>query len=320
MSPQDFTPLRVAVFGTGGVGGYFGARLAEAGHAVTFIARGAHLQAIRERGLRVESIRGDVHIFPAQATDDPAEVGPVDLVLVATKAWQLPEAAAAMRPLVGPETVVLPLLNGVEAPEVLAAALGPEPVLGGLCKVSAYKAAPGLIRHVGIEPEVVFGELDGRRTPRIARLEQAFAACRGVKATVPPDIRAAMWAKLTFIAAFSAVGAVTRAPAGVIRRLPETRRLLEAAMREIVAVAQGIGVALSDEAVDQALAFTDRMEPQVTASMQRDIMEGRPSELEAQVGVVVRFGRQAGVPTPVNAFLYAALLPQERRARGLEAW
>ncbi len=314
------TPLRVAVFGTGGVGGYFGARLAEAGHPVTFIARGEHLRAIQEHGLRVESPRGDVHIFPAQATADPAEVGPVDLVLVATKAWQLPAAAQAMRPLVGPETAVLPLLNGVEAPEILAAALGPEPVLGGLCKISAYKAAPGLIRHVGVAPEVVFGELDGRRTPRVERLAQAFAACRGVKVTVPPDVRVAMWAKLTFIAAFSAVGAVTRAPAGVIRRLPETRRLLEAAMHEIVAVAQAVGVALPDEAAAQALAFTDALEPQVTASLQRDIMEGRPSELEAQVGVVVRLGRQAGVPTPVMAALYAALLPQERRARGLEAW
>lgn len=308
--------LRIAVFGTGGVGGYFGARLAEAGQRVVFIARGEHLRAIREQGLRVESIRGNVHIFPAEATDDPAEVGPVDVVLVATKAWQLPEAARAMRPLVGPETMVVPLLNGVEAPDILAETLGAEHVLGGLCKISAFRAAPGLIRHVGVEPEVVFGELDGRRTERVERLRQAFAACRGVKVTVPDDIRAAMWGKLTFIAAFSAVGAVTRAPAGVIRGLPETRRLLEQAMHEIVAVAQGLGVNLPDAAVDQAMAFTDGLEPHVTASMQRDIMEGRPSELEAQTGAVVRLGRKAGVPTPVNEFLYAALLPQELKARG----
>lgn len=310
------TVLRIAVFGTGGVGGYFGARLAEAGQRVVFIARGEHLRAIREQGLRVESIRGDVHIFPAEATDDPATVGPVDVVLVATKAWQLPEAAEAMRPLVGSETMVIPLLNGVEAPDILAAALGAEHVLGGMCKISAFRAAPGLIRHVGVEPEVVFGELDGRRTERVERLRRAFAACRGVKVTIPDDVRAAMWGKLTFIAAFSAVGAVTRSPAGVIRSLPETRRLLEQAMREIVAVAQGLGVNLPDAAVDQALAFTDSLEPHVTASMQRDIMEGRPSELEAQTGAVVRLGRQAGVPTPVNEFLYAALLPQELKARG----
>ncbi len=313
-------PWRVAVFGAGGVGGYFGARLAEAGHAVTFIARGEHLRAMREHGLRVESPLGDVHLFPVQATADPAEVGPVDLVLVATKAWQLPEAASAMRPLVGPETLVLPLLNGVEAPKVLAAALGAAPVLGGLCKISASKAAPGLIRHVGVEPEVVFGELDGRRTPRVERLAQAWAACRGVKGTLSEDVRVAMWAKLAFIAPFGAVGAVTRAPAGVIRRLPETRRLLAAAMREVVAVARGVGVPLPPEAADQALAFTDSLAPEVTASMQRDIMAGQPSELEAQVGVVVRLGRQAGVPTPLMAALYAALLPQERRARGVEAW
>ncbi len=312
--------MRIAVFGTGGVGGYFGARLAQAGHDVTFIARGDHLRAIQEKGLKVESILGDVHIHPAQATHAPGEVGPVDVVLVATKAWQLPETAKAMKPLVGEETTVVPLLNGVEAPDILAETLGPKPVLGGLCKISAFKAGPGLIRHVGVEPEVIFGELDGSLTPRVKRLQQAFAACRGVKVTVPPDIRAAMWFKMTFIAAFSAVGAATRAPAGVIRSLPETRRLLEEAMREIVAVAWALGVNLPRNAADQGMAIIDGTEPHVTASMQRDIMEGRPSELEAQTGAVVRLGRKAGVPTPVNDFLYAVLLPQERRARGQETW
>ncbi len=312
--------LRIAIFGTGGVGGYFGARLAEAGHKVTFIARGAHLQAIREKGLEVESILGDVHIYPARATHDPGEVGIVDAVLVATKAWQLPETARAMRPLVGEKTTVVPLLNGVEAPDILAETLGSQPVLGGLCKISAFKAAPGLIRHVGVEPEVIFGELNGRLTPRVKSLQEAFSACRGVKVTVPPDIRVAMWSKMTFIAAFSAVGAATRAPAGVIRRLPETRRLLEEAMREIVAVARALGVNLPWNAAREAMAFTDGMESHVTASMQRDIMEGQPSELEAQTGAVVRLGRQAGVSTPVNDFLYTVLLPQERRARGQETW
>jgi len=313
-------PLRFAVFGTGGVGGYFGGRLAEAGHAVTFIARGTHLRAIRQHGLRVESIQGDFHVVAAQATDRPQEIGEVDVVLVATKAWQLPAAAQAMRPLVGSATCVVPLLNGVEAPDILAAALGEAPVIGGMCKVSAYKAAPGLIRHVGVEPEVVFGELDGRRSARVERLRAAFAACRGVRVTVPENIRAAMWGKLTFIAPFSAVGAVTRAPAGVIRSLPETRHLLETAMRETVAVAQALDIPLPDAAADQAMAFADRLEPHVTASLQRDIMAGRPSELDAQIGAVVRFSQRAGIPTPTSAFLYAALLPQERRARGLETW
>ncbi len=312
--------LRVAVFGAGGVGGYFGARMAQGGHDVVFIARGAHLKAIQEGGLRVESILGDVQLFPAQATHDPREVGPVDLVLVATKAWQLPEAAEAMPPLVGPETLVLPLLNGVEAPDILARVLGPEPVLGGLCHISAYKAGPGHIRHVGIQPRITFGELKGGRTPRVERLHRILNACPGMEAVLSEDIRADMWAKLTFIAAFGGVGAVTRAPAGVIRRLPETRRLLEQAVREIVAVAQALGIALSEATVQQTMAFVDRLEPHVMASMQRDILEGRPSELEAQVGVVVRLGRQAGVATPVHEFLYAALLPQELRARGEETW
>ncbi len=317
---METTRLRVAVVGAGGVGGYFGGRMAQAGHEVVFLARGAHLQALREQGLRVESILGDFHIFPAQATDDPREVGPVDLVLVATKAWQLPQAAEAMPPLVGPETLVLPLLNGVEAPDILARVLGPEPVLGGLCHISAYKAGPGHIRHVGIQPRITFGERKGGRTPRVERLHRILNACPGMEAVLSEDIRADMWAKLTFIAAFGGVGAVTRAPAGVIRRLPETRRLLEQAVREIVAVAQALGIALSEATVQQTMAFVDRLEPHVMASMQRDILEGRPSELEAQVGVVVRLGRQAGVATPVHEFLYAALLPQELRARGEETW
>lgn len=312
--------FRVAVVGPGGVGGYFGARIAQAGHEVVFIARGEHLKAIREQGLRVESPLGDVHIFPAQATDDSSEVGPVDLVLVATKAWQLPEAAQAMPPLVGPHTLVLPLLNGVEAPDILARVLGPEPVLGGLCHISAHKAGPGHIQHVSIQPRITFGELDGHITPRVQRLHQVLSGCPGMEVVLSEDIRAAMWAKLTFIAAFGGVGAVTRAPAGVIRRLPETRQLLEQAVQEIVAVAQGLGITLPEDTADQTMAFIDRLDPHVMASMQRDIIEGRPSELDAQVGAVVRFGRKAGVGTPVHEFLYASLLPQERRARGEETW
>lgn len=308
--------MRIAVFGTGGVGGYFGGRLAQAGEEVIFIARGEHLRAMREHGLRVDSIKGDFVLQPVQATDNPAEVGPVDAILVGVKAWDVPQAAQLMRPMVGPETFVVPLENGVEAPDQLAEVLGREHVLGGLCKIISAIVAPGHIRHAGIDPYIAFGELDGRKSERAERLRQAFARAIGVIAEIPDDIQVAMWEKFVFIAAISGVGAVTRAPAGVIRSLPETRQMLEQAMREILAVARARGVALSDEVVSQTMAFIDAMPAGGTASMQRDIIAGRPSELDYQNGTVARLGRELGVPTPVNAFIYASLLPQELRARG----
>ena len=309
--------MRIAIFGAGGVGGYFGGRLAESGADVTFVARGAHLEAMRQRGLSVASIRGDFRIHPVRATDDPASVGPVDAVLLCVKAWQIGEAAAAMRPLIGGETLVVPLENGVEAPAEIDAVLGPGHAAGGLCRILAYLTAPGEIRHAAIEPSLAFGELDGAVTRRVDQLRQAFARCRGVTVEVPPDIRVAMWTKFLFIAPVSGIGAVTRVPIGVFRELPETRRLLLAALEEIVQLAATLGIALAGDAVQATLAFTDGIPADGTASMQRDLMEGRPSELEAQVGAVVRLAERAGIEVPVHRFLYAALLPQERRARAV---
>ena len=309
--------MRFAIFGAGGVGGYFGGRLAEAGEDVTFIARGAHLEAIRKEGLAVESVAGDFRVSPAKATDDPASIGPVDVVLVCVKAWQVNEAAAAMRPIVGPATVVIPLENGVEAPEELAAALGAGPVLGGLCKIVAFIAAPGVVRHTGVAPSLAFGEMDGTESGRVRRLRTVFRRAKSVTVEEPRDIRVALWQKFVFISAMSGVGAVTRAPAEAVRAIPETRRLLEAAMREAQAVGRGRGVSIPEKTADRTLEFFDKLPDGSTASMQRDVMEGRPSELEYQTGTIVRLGRAAGVPTPVNDFLYAALLPQESKARSI---
>ena len=307
--------MRVAVVGVGGVGGYFGGRLAVGGQDVTFIARGATLAALRERGLIVESVKGDFTVRPVKATDAPREVGPVEVVLVGVKAWQVPAAAAEVPPLIGPDTVVVPLENGVEAADQLAAVLGGAAVAGGVCRIVAFQVAPGHVRHAGLEPTVVFGERDRRASPRLERLRRAFEAA-GVTATIAPDVDIAIWEKFLFIAALSGLGAATRAPAGEVRALPETRALVVQALDEIAAVAHARGVALPADAVARTLAFIDALPAEATASMQRDIMEGRPSELEAQNGAVVHLGEAAGVPTPVNAFLYAVLLPQERRARG----
>jgi 2-dehydropantoate 2-reductase len=307
--------MRIAVFGTGAVGGYFGGRLAQASEDVVFIARGAQLRALRDQGLRVDSIAGDFVVQPAQATDDPAHAGVVDVVLVGVKAWQVPEVAQAMRPLVGPETFVVPLQNGVEAPSQLAAVLGAEHVLGGLCRIVSLVVEPGHVRHAGLEPYVAFGELDNRPSQRAQRLREAFARA-GVAAEISPDIQVAMWEKFLFIASFSGVGAVTRAPAGVLRSLPETRQMLEQAMHEVLAVAGAHEIALPHGAIPKTMALIDGLPPGGTASMQRDIVGGRRSELESQNGAVVRLGQEVGVATPLHAFIYHSLLPLELRARG----
>lgn len=307
--------MRIAIVGAGAVGGYFGGRLAAAGEDVTFIARGETLRALQTHGLRVESVKGGFVVHPAKATDAPGEVLPVDVVLVAVKAWQVVEAAATMGPLVGSDTVVVPLENGVEAPDQLAAVLGREHVAGGVCRLVAFQVAPGHVRHAGVEPSVEFGELGGRSSERLARLRLAFERA-GVQAAVAPDIAVTIWEKFLFIAAISGLGAVTRAPAGVLRALPETRRMLEQGLAEIVAVAAAHDVRLPGDSAARTMAFIDALPPDATASMQRDIGAGRPSELEAQNGAVVRLGLEKGVATPLHAFVYHALLPQEQRARG----
>jgi 2-dehydropantoate 2-reductase len=308
--------MRIGVFGSGGVGGYFGGRLAEAGEDVRFVARGAHLAAMRERGLRVTSPAGDFVVRPVHASDDPSALGEVDVVLVAVKAWQVAEAAEMIRPMLGAETFVVPLQNGIEAPDTLAAALGRNRVLGGLCRIIAYVEGPGRIQHAGVPPSVTFGELDALGSARAEALRAAFARARGVRAEVAPDVRAAMWEKFLFIAATSGVGALTRAPAGIIRSQPETRALLTQALAEIHAVALAQGIALPADAVTTTLTFVDSLPADGTMSMQRDVIDGRPSELEAQIGAVVRLGEARGVPVPLHRTIYAALLPLERRARG----
>ena len=308
--------MRIAIFGTGAVGGYFGGRLAQAGEDMVFIARGEHLKALRAHGLRVDSIKGDFVVQPVDATDDPTRVGLVDVILVGVKAWQVPETAQAMRPMVGPQTFVLPLQNGVEAPSQLAEVLGQEHVLGGLCGLISFIVEPGHICHAGADPFIRFSELDNRPSERVERLRQAFDRASGLTVEIPPDIHVAMWQKFMFITGWSGVGAVTRAPLGVFRSQPGTRQLLEQTIREIYNVARARNIALPKDIIVKTMAFLDSLPPDGTASMQRDIMNGRPSELEVQNGAVVRLGQEVGVETPVNTFIYHSLLPMEMAARG----
>ena len=307
--------MRIAVVGVGGVGGYFGGKLALGGHDVLFIARGATLEALRAHGLRVDSIHGDFVVERVNATDHPSGAAPADAILFAVKAWQIPDAARQVAALAGPNTIVVPLENGMEAPEQLAAVFGRERVLGGLCGIVAFIVAPGHIRHAGVEPFVMFGELDGGDSARTARLREAFASA-GVKADPPQDIHHAMWSKFLFITPMSAVGALARMAIGAWRAMPEPRQTAVRAMREIIAVAAARGVQLGDEAVERTLARYDGLPPDATSSLQRDVMEGKPSELDAQLGAVSRMARAAGVTTPVCDLMLAMLLPQEARARG----
>ena len=307
--------MRIAVFGAGGVGGYFGGCLAQAGEDVVFIARGDHLKAMVTHGLRVDSVKGDFVLKPVKATDDPAKAGIMDVILVGVKAWQVTNAAEAMRPLVGPETFVLPLQNGLEAPTQLAAVLGDQHVLGGLCGLSTYIVGPGHIRHAGADPFVRFGELDNRPSDRVKRLQKVFERA-GVIAKIPQDIQVALWMKFLLITAWSGVGAVTRTPLGVWRSLPETRQMAESALQEIIRVAQARDIALPENAMPTTMNMYDTLPPDITSSMQRDIAEGRPSELDAQIGAVVRFGKEADVAIPLHRLIYNSLLPMELRARG----
>ena len=306
--------MRIAVVGAGGVGGYFGGRLAQAGIDTTFIVRGATLEALRTSGLTVESVLGDFKLDRVRATDDPSTVGPVDAVLLAVKAWQIPEAAESVRPMIGPDTMIVPLENGIDAPELLTRMFGSRNVLGGLCAIVSFIVQPGHIRHAAFEPMVMFGELDNRRSERVDRLMGAFDRA-GVKAEVPQDIRRSMWTKFLFIAPMSGIGAVTRVPVGVWRARPEIRAVVTSILEEMCAVAAAEGIDLGPDPVRKTWERYDALAPTSTASMQRDIMEGKPSELAAQLGAVVRLAGDRHVPVPVTSLLYHVLLPQEQLAR-----
>ena len=298
--------MRIVVFGTGGVGGYFGGRLARAGEDVTFVARGEHLRAIKTNGLRVDSTSGDFVVYPAKATDSVSEVGETELVVLGVKAWQVPDAARAIKPIVGPNTAVVPLQNGVDAVPQLVDELGAQHVIGGLCRIVSFVVGPGHIRHAGFAPSIIIGEIDNRRTERIETIEQVFKHA-GLDTTIAADIQVALWTKFLFIASFSGVGAMADAPAGVLRSDPARRAQMLSAMEEIYALAHARGVKLPPDSVAKVMAAIDALPEDATSSMQRDIAAGKPSELESQNGSVVRMARESGVDVPTHMLIYETL-------------
>jgi 2-dehydropantoate 2-reductase len=291
--------MRIAVMGSGGVGGYFGARLAQAGCDVGFIARGAHLAALRERGLVVKSKLGDVDLPKVRATDDPTTLGPVDLILIGVKLWDTEVAVRAISAIVGPATAVLSLQNGVQKDDVLRRVLGNGPIMGGVCYIAATIAQPGVISHTGNMQKLVFGEYNGQRS---ARAEALLEACQraGIDAELSQDIRKAIWEKFVFLVGLSATTTTIRLPIGPIRTHPRTRVFLLDIMREVVAVGRAQGVALSAEYAEDRLAFCDGLPAEMTSSMHNDLERGNRLEVDWLSGGVVELGQAAGVPTPVN--------------------
>lgn len=305
--------MNIVVVGAGGVGGYFGGTLAKAGFNVTFLVRGKSLEAISKNGLQVKSIKGDFVVYP-KATDKVSSITPPEVIILGIKSWQIETVAKKIRPLVGTHTMVLPLQNGADNADKLRALIPPENILVGLCNIISKIEEPGLINHFAFEPRIEFGEYDNIKTQRILGLQQAFNEAE-IQTIIPEDIHLAVWKKFLFITSISGLGALTRSEIGVMRADQNIRQLLRQTALEIVAVAKAKGITLSTSDVDEVLKTVDAMKYEATASTQRDIMAGRPSELDNFNGYIVRLGQHYHVDTPVNNYTYHCLLPQEKKAR-----
>ncbi len=309
--------MRIVFVGAGAVGGYFGGRMAEAGLDVAFLLRPDSAAQLRLNGLCIESSNGDFVCRAPRVIETGTPAPTPDVVFLACKAEHVAQAAELVKPQLESRTVVIPLQNGVDAPSVLVRVLGPEGVVGGLSRIFAERVAPGRIRHMGLAaPSITCGERTGGLSVRVGRIVQGLAAVPGMAIDESADIWSEMWKKLVMVCSLGAVGAVARAPLGVLIGVPETRSLLEACANEIIAVARASGASINDTFVTEQIARYETLPPETTASMHRDLERGEESELGEQLGAACRYGRQAGVATPVLDAMYGALLPGELRARG----
>ena len=305
--------MKIAVIGAGGVGGYFGGKLAQAGNEVLFLTRGKALEVIREKGLRVKSFKGDFTVHP-EVSDRPESISSAELVLFCTKSWQLDAVARSIRPFLNESAVVLPLQNGADNAQRLIDVLPPDTVLGGLCKIVSKIESPGVIDHFTFEPEIIFGELSGQLSDRTRKIKEVFDAA-GFKNKLSENIERDIWLKFLFIASISAMGTLTRSVLGVMREDAFIRSKMRETAQEILAVGRALGIDLFDADIDRAFDMIDQGDFETTMSLQRDMMEGRPSELENFNGFIVKKGDALGIETPVNDFIYFTLLPMEKRAR-----
>ena len=299
--------MKIAVMGSGGVGGFYGGRLAHAGYDVTFVARGAHLAAMRKNGLIIENEeQGNIHVPKVKVTDDPAWIGPCDVVLIAVKLWDTEAAARAIRPIVGPRTAVLSLQNGVIKDDILKRELGRSNVMGGVAYVGTTIAAPGVIRQTGTLQRLLFGEYDGKRSPRAEAFLEALLKA-GINAELADDIRRTLWEKYVFLVGLSGSTSTMRSPIGPIRELAQTRAFLFDLMKETVAVGRALGVDLPEDYAEQRLAFADSVAYDMTSSLHHDLERGNLLEVEWLSGGVVQLGEKVGVPTPRNCAVWDVL-------------
>ncbi|MEO8005105.1 MAG: 2-dehydropantoate 2-reductase, partial [Betaproteobacteria bacterium] len=298
--------MKIAVIGSGGVGGYFGARLAASGEDVTFVARGAHLEAMQKNGLKVLSALGDLHLPKVKATNDTKTIGAVDVVMIAVKLWATEDAAAAAKPLIGPDTVAVSFQNGVVAVETLLPVLGKEHVMGGVANIAALIEEPGVIRHNGSMASLFYGELDNKPTARSKALHDACVK-GGINGGVVDNIQKAIWEKYVRLVTLSAMTSLTRMPAGPIRSDPDTRALTQQVMEEVIAIGRAKGIRFDDDIVVKQMGNIDTIPATMVASMCGDLRRGNRLELPWLSGMVAKFGKELGVPTPANQFVYAAL-------------
>lgn len=306
--------MNIVIIGAGGVGGYFGGKLALAGYHTTFIARGKTLESIRQNGLQVKSILGDFHVYP-QATDNYEVIKDADLILLCVKSWQIEAIAHKIKPILPTNATILPLQNGADNAERLSKILPPAQIMAGLCRIVSKIESPGVIDHFGYEPEIVFGEVDHEPSLRLESMKVAFDRA-GFKNRASANIQRDIWLKFLFIASISAMGALTRSVLGVMREDPFIRRKLQETAEEIVAVGHGLGIDINDKDIKECFAIIDRIDYNTTMSLQRDMMEEKPSELENFNGYIVHQGDQLNIETPVNDFIYYSLRPMEEKVRG----
>lgn len=305
--------MKIVIVGAGAVGGYFGARLLKAGNDVCFIARGKSLAAIKQKGISIKSIDGDFTICPVSVTDDFDKVGKADLIIIAVKAWQVKEIAPKLRSLLKQDTLILPLQNGILAPEELVSVLPADHIIGGLCRIICKIEEPGVIRHLGVDPTIVFGELNHTETPGMKGLKAIFDHA-GIKSKVSGNIHGELWKKFIAICV-SGLLAVTRTTYGELRELNETRQLMIDLLEEIFQLSQKETIAIEPDFLEKTIAFIDSFPYDSTSSLTRDVWEGKPSEIEYQNGTVVRLAKKHGLPVPVNNYVYSCILPMEIKAR-----
>ena len=299
--------MKIAIFGSGGVGGYFGGKLAASGEDVTFIARGAHLAAMQNEGLHITSPLGDVHLPKVQATDRPQAVGPVDVVLFTVKLYDVESSAATLAPMIGPNTVVITLQNGVDAMDMVARHVGADHVAGGAAYIVVVIDKPGHLRHTTAQ-QLVFGERDGRRSDRLVAFEQAGIKA-GFQAQCSTDVDAALWTKFVRLATWSGMTTVTRSPMGVVRDNPATFEMMMAAIQEVIDVGTAKGVKFPPDLMEGTLNLIKNFPANSKSSMLEDIERGRRLELPWLSGAVVRIGKEVGVPTPIHQFITTVLTP-----------